>query len=66
VKYEEKTKAFNQTSVIAALGDKWKIVSDCFRMQELLDVNTNTNTNTNTSTSTSTNTNTNINTNTSQ
>jgi len=42
VKYEDKTKAFNQTSVITALGDKWKIVSDCFRVQELLDINTST------------------------
>ncbi|XP_070151755.1 NTF2-related export protein isoform X1 [Polyergus mexicanus] len=42
VKYEEKSpKPFNQTFLITAMGDKWKIVSDCFRMQELLGSNTN-------------------------
>ncbi|XP_011701684.1 PREDICTED: NTF2-related export protein-like [Wasmannia auropunctata] len=38
VKYDEKcSKPFNQTFLITAVGDKWKIVSDCFRAQELLD-----------------------------
>lgn len=42
VKYEEKsTKLLSQTFLITAVGDKWKIVSDCFRVQELLDTTTN-------------------------
>ncbi|XP_014484145.1 PREDICTED: NTF2-related export protein [Dinoponera quadriceps] len=37
VKYEEKNaKSFNQTFLITAVGDKWKIVSDCFRTQEIM------------------------------
>ncbi|XP_020297625.1 NTF2-related export protein-like [Pseudomyrmex gracilis] len=41
VKYEEKSsKAINQTFLITAIGDKWKIVSDCFRTQELVDSGT--------------------------
>ena len=28
------TKPFQQTFLITAQGDKWKIVSDCFRLQE--------------------------------
>ncbi|XP_012531169.1 NTF2-related export protein [Monomorium pharaonis] len=40
VKYDEKTpKSFNQTFLITAMGDKWKIVSDCLRAQELLNSN---------------------------
>lgn len=35
VKFEEKSsKPFNQTFLITAVGDKWKIVSDCFRALE--------------------------------
>ncbi|PBC34935.1 NTF2-related export protein isoform X1 [Apis dorsata] len=38
VKYDDKTsKSFNQSFLIAAMGDKWKIVSDCFRVQEALE-----------------------------
>ncbi|OAD59444.1 NTF2-related export protein [Eufriesea mexicana] len=38
VKYDDKTsKPFNQSFLIAAMGDKWKIVSDCFRVQEALE-----------------------------
>lgn len=38
VKYEEKNvKSFNQTFLITAVGDKWKIVSDCFRTQEIME-----------------------------
>ncbi|XP_012285182.1 NTF2-related export protein [Orussus abietinus] len=34
-KYKDKpSKPFNQNFLITAVGDKWKIVSDCFRMQE--------------------------------
>ncbi|KAK0180719.1 hypothetical protein PV327_003075 [Microctonus hyperodae] len=41
VKYQDKvTKPFNQTFLIAAMGEKWKIVSDCFRMQEAPDNST--------------------------
>lgn len=41
VKYDDKnSKSFNQTFLVTAMGDKWKIVSDCFRAQEILD-NTN-------------------------
>lgn len=41
VKYDDKnSKSLNQTFLITAMGDKWKIVSDCFRAQELLDSNT--------------------------
>lgn len=37
VKYQEKVpKTFQQNFVITAQGDKWKIVSDCFRLQEPL------------------------------
>lgn len=37
VKYQEKVpKSFQQNFVITAQGDKWKIVSDCFRLQEPL------------------------------
>ncbi|KZC15114.1 PREDICTED: NTF2-related export protein [Dufourea novaeangliae] len=38
VKYDdETTKPFNQSFLITAMGDKWKIVSDCFRVQEIAD-----------------------------
>lgn len=38
VKYDEKiSKPFNQSFLITAMGDKWKIVSDCFRIQEVLE-----------------------------
>lgn len=38
VKYDDKTsKPFNQSFLIAAMGDKWKIVSDCFRVQEAIE-----------------------------
>ncbi|KAJ8937762.1 hypothetical protein NQ318_006625 [Aromia moschata] len=37
VKYQDKTpKTFQQNFVVTAQGDKWKIVSDCFRVQEPL------------------------------
>ncbi|XP_018569826.1 NTF2-related export protein isoform X2 [Anoplophora glabripennis] len=37
VKYQDKTpKTFQQTFIVTAQGDKWKIVSDCFRIQESL------------------------------
>ncbi|GJQ68493.1 Nxt1 [Trypoxylus dichotomus] len=37
VKYQDKVpKSFQQNFVITAQGDKWKIVNDCFRLQELL------------------------------
>ncbi|XP_028141139.1 NTF2-related export protein [Diabrotica virgifera virgifera] len=37
VKYQEKTpKTFQQNFIITAQGDKWKIVSDCMRLQEPL------------------------------
>lgn len=37
VKYQDKTsKTFQQNFIITAQGDKWKIVSDCFRLQEPL------------------------------
>ncbi|XP_076265111.1 NTF2-related export protein 1 isoform X2 [Rhynchophorus ferrugineus] len=37
VKYQDKNpKAFQQNFVITAQGDKWKIVSDCFRSPEPL------------------------------
>lgn len=37
VKYQDKPpKSFQQNFVITAQGDKWKIVSDCFRLQEPL------------------------------
>ncbi|XP_017778027.1 PREDICTED: NTF2-related export protein [Nicrophorus vespilloides] len=37
VKYQNKSaKTFQQSFVVTALGDKWKIVSDCFRLQEPL------------------------------
>lgn len=37
VKYQDKTpKTFQQTFIVTAQGDKWKIVSDCFRIQEPL------------------------------
>lgn len=39
VKYQEKTnRPFNQNFLITAMADKWKIVSDCFRLQETLNV----------------------------
>lgn len=39
VKYDEKgPKPFNQSFIITAMGDKWKIVNDCFRAQEVLDL----------------------------
>ncbi|KAL6261427.1 NTF2-related export protein [Pogonomyrmex barbatus] len=42
VKYDDKnSKSFNQTFLITAMGDKWKVVSDCFRAQELLESSTN-------------------------
>ncbi|KAJ1525047.1 hypothetical protein ONE63_009892 [Megalurothrips usitatus] len=31
------TKPFHQTFLITAQGDKWKIVSDCFRLQEAIE-----------------------------
>ncbi|XP_066592355.1 NTF2-related export protein [Prorops nasuta] len=38
VKYQDKAaKPFNQSFLITAIGDKWKIVSDCFRAQEALE-----------------------------
>lgn len=38
VKYDDKiSKSFSQCFLIAAMGDKWKIVSDCFRIQEILE-----------------------------
>ncbi|KAG5898089.1 hypothetical protein JTB14_001793 [Gonioctena quinquepunctata] len=37
VKYQEKgAKTFQQNFIVTAQGDKWKIVSDCFRLQEPL------------------------------
>lgn len=37
VRYQDKVpKSFQQNFVITAQGDKWKIVSDCFRLQEPL------------------------------
>ncbi|XP_051163495.1 NTF2-related export protein [Leptopilina boulardi] len=37
-KYQDKSpRPFNQNFLITAIGDKWKIVSDCFRMQEVID-----------------------------
>ncbi|XP_030766115.1 NTF2-related export protein [Sitophilus oryzae] len=37
VKYQDKSpKTFQQNFVVTAQGDKWKIVSDCFRIQEPL------------------------------
>lgn len=30
----QRTKAFQQTFTLTAQGDKWKIVTDCFRLQE--------------------------------
>lgn len=39
VKYQDKIpKSFQQNFVITAQGDKWKIVNDCFRLQEPLNV----------------------------
>ncbi|XP_043286062.1 NTF2-related export protein [Venturia canescens] len=39
VKYQEKmSRPFNQNFLITAMADKWKIVSDCFRLQETLDI----------------------------
>ncbi|KAK9877156.1 hypothetical protein WA026_016899 [Henosepilachna vigintioctopunctata] len=35
VKYQERTpKTFQQNFIVTAEGGKWKIVSDCFRLQE--------------------------------
>lgn len=35
VKFQDKSpKSFQQTFMVTAQGDKWKIVSDCFRLQE--------------------------------
>lgn len=37
VKYQDKpSKTFQQNFLITAQGDKWKIVTDCFRLQEPL------------------------------
>ncbi|KAJ8922375.1 hypothetical protein NQ315_004318 [Exocentrus adspersus] len=37
VKYPDRApKSFQQTFIVTAQGDKWKIVSDCFRVQEPL------------------------------
>ncbi|KAJ8954337.1 hypothetical protein NQ314_007111 [Rhamnusium bicolor] len=37
VKYQDKIpKTFQQNFIVTAQGDKWKIVSDCFRLQEPL------------------------------
>lgn len=33
---EHHTKPFQQTFMITAQGDKWKIVTDCFRIQDAL------------------------------
>lgn len=33
------SKQFQQTFMITAQGDKWKIVSDCFRIQDALSTN---------------------------
>jgi len=30
----QRSKAFQQTFTVTALNDKWKIVTDCFRLQE--------------------------------
>ncbi|KAG7199901.1 hypothetical protein KM043_014346 [Ampulex compressa] len=39
VKYDDKaSRPFSQSFLITAMGDKWKIVSDCFRTQELPDM----------------------------
>uniref|UniRef100_A0A182SAX2 NTF2 domain-containing protein n=1 Tax=Anopheles maculatus TaxID=74869 RepID=A0A182SAX2_9DIPT len=32
--HENPSKPFQQTFMITAQGDKWKIVSDCFRLQD--------------------------------
>ncbi|XP_071860965.1 NTF2-related export protein 1 [Bombus fervidus] len=38
VQYDgESSKSFNQSFLIAAMGDKWKIVCDCFRLQEVIE-----------------------------
>lgn len=35
VRFQDKpSKSFQQNFMITAQGDKWKIVSDCFRLQE--------------------------------
>lgn len=35
VRYQDKSaKTFQQNFIITAQGDKWKIVTDCFRLQE--------------------------------
>ncbi|XP_055383354.1 NTF2-related export protein [Condylostylus longicornis] len=40
VKYtNHPSKPFQQTFVITAQGDKWKIVSDCYRLQDCLQAN---------------------------
>ncbi|RZB41724.1 NTF2-related export protein [Asbolus verrucosus] len=40
VKYQDRVpKSFQQNFIITAQGDKWKIVSDCFRLQEPLSNN---------------------------
>lgn len=37
VKFQDNaSKPFQQTFIITAQGDKWKIVSDCFRLQDAL------------------------------
>ncbi|CAH1101049.1 unnamed protein product [Psylliodes chrysocephalus] len=37
VKYQDKSpKTFQQNFIVTAQGDKWKTVSDCFRLQEPL------------------------------
>ncbi|KAK5642777.1 hypothetical protein RI129_008944 [Pyrocoelia pectoralis] len=42
VKYQDKTpKTFQESFVITAQNDKWKIVSDCFRLQEPLNTDKN-------------------------
>lgn len=40
VKYQEKiSKQFTQTFTVAAIGDKWKVVNDTFRMQDPASLN---------------------------
>ncbi|KAB0796987.1 hypothetical protein PPYR_11048 [Photinus pyralis] len=42
VKYQDKVpKSFQESFVITAQNDKWKIVSDCFRLQEPLNTEKN-------------------------
>lgn len=36
IRFNNSTKPFQQTFMVTAQGDKWKIVSDCFRIQDAL------------------------------